>query len=490
MRLNELLQGIDAQSITGDLTAGVSGVQYDSRAVEPGAVFVAIRGEQADGNTFIPQALDRGAVAIVSENPPSESPSWIQVASDRRALASLAAGFYRRPTTRLKLAGITGTNGKTTTAYLVESILRSMAIPTAMLGTIDYRFPGYQATAERTTPEAPDLERFFSKAVEGGCRSAVMEVSSHAIAMRRVDELEFDVVAFTNLSSEHLDFHHGMREYFEAKKRLFTGLSGSPPETAVLNRDDLYFDELAGSGNSRILSFGVGANADIHPIDYEFERSGIEMDLETPSGKISLKSALQGRPNLYNIAAAVGIGLAMDCPPDSIANGVRALDGVPGRFENIDCGQDFRLIVDYAHTDDALAQILDAAREITSGRVIVVFGAGGDRDRSKRFRMGEVAGRGSDMAIVTSDNPRTEDPLEIIAMITGGLERARGDYESVPDRRRAIARAIEVAEPGDTVVVAGKGHETVQVVGGRILPFDDRDVVRELLDEVNTRRNR
>ena len=490
MRLNELLEGIDVQSKTGNLTVEVTGVQYDSRAVEPGMVFVAIHGAQADGNSFIPQALDRGAVAIISENSPSESPAWIEVASDRGALASLAAGFYNRPTTRMKLVGITGTNGKTTTAYLVESILGSMAVPTAMLGTIDYRFSGYQVKAERTTSEAPDLERLFSLAVEQGCRCAVMEVSSHAIAMRRVDELDFDVVAFTNLSSEHLDFHHGMREYFEAKQRLFTGLSGSPPESAILNRDDPYFEELARSGNSRILSFGVGANADIHPIDCDFGDSGIEMDLETPSGKISLKSTLQGRPNLYNIAAAVGIALAMDCPLDSIAHGVGALDGVPGRFENIDRGQDFRVIVDYAHTDDALAQVLDAVREITTGRVIVVFGAGGDRDRSKRFRMGEVAGKGSDMAVVTSDNPRNEDPLEIIAMITDGLKCAQGEYESVPDRRQAIARAIEAAAPGDTVVVAGKGHETVQVIGDRALRFDDRDVARDLLDEFNARRNR
>ena len=489
MRLKELLQGIDVQSVAGDLAVEVSGVQYDSRVVEAGSVFVAIHGGRIDGNTFIPQALNRGAVAIVSENLPSESPAWIQVASARQALPSFAAGFYSRPTRRLKLVGITGTNGKTTTSYLVESILRSMSAPTAMIGTIDCRIPGYRLKAERTTPESPDLEQFFNKAVKAGCRQAVMEVSSHAIAMHRVDELDFDVVAFTNLSSEHLDFHHDMRDYFETKKRLFTGLAGCPPELAVLNKDDPYFDELSLSGNSRILSFGISADADIHPIRHHFSGNGIEMEMVTPLGEISLKSALHGRLNLYNIAAAVGIGVAMDCSLDSIARGVQALDGVPGRFENVDCGQDFRVIVDYAHTDDALVQVLDAVREITSGRIIVVFGAGGDRDRSKRSRMGEVVGRGSDMAVVTSDNPRNEDPLEIIKMITDGIKSVRGEYESVPDRRRAIKRAFEAAEFGDCVVVAGKGHETVQVMGGRSLPFDDRGVVRELLDEFNARRN-
>jgi UDP-N-acetylmuramoyl-L-alanyl-D-glutamate--2,6-diaminopimelate ligase len=484
MILNELLTEIEARSVTGDLTAEVSGVQYDSRAVRTGSVFVAIRGEQADGNAFVRDAVTRGAVAIVSEEEPAPAPAWIQVASDRSALSALAAALFRDPTRQLQLIGITGTNGKTTTAHVVESILGASGNPAAMLGTIDYRFPGFSAKAIRTTPEAPELESLFRQAVDTGCRHAVMEVSSHAIAMHRVEALDFDVVAFTNLSGEHLDFHGSIEEYFAAKKRLFSGLDGTPPHTAVLNRDDSFFDELARCGNERLLSFGMTPDADIYPVDCDFGGDGIEAQLATPSGKISLKSSLLGRGNLYNIAAAVGIGLALDLPPGAISEGIAGIDAVPGRFEKIDCGQRFRVIVDYAHTDDALAKVLDTVREITSGRVIVVFGAGGDRDKDKRERMGEAVALGSDLAVVTSDNPRNEDPDTIIGMIEEGLRRAEGRYEAVPDRRGAIARAFEIARPGDTVVIAGKGHETVQVVGNESLPFDDRDIVRELLTKL------
>ena len=483
MRLNELIEEIAVSSVVGDPTVKVTGVQYDSRSVEPGSVFVAIRGERADGNSFVNDALARGAVAIVSENPPGPSPAWIQVPSDRRALAACAAAFYRRPTSRLSLIGITGTNGKTTTAHLVESIVRSTVLPVALLGTIDYRVPGFHAAAVRTTPEAPDLENLFRRAVDAGCRYAVMEVSSHAIAMHRVAEMNFNVAAFTNLSREHLDFHGTMEQYFETKKKLFTGLGGVAPEVAVLNRDDAFFASLADAGNKRVLSFGMTRDADIHPVSSQLKGRRIEARFATPSGNVSLKSSLLGRGNLYNISTALGIGIALDLDLDVIAGGIEAVEGVPGRFENIDCGQDFRLIVDYAHTDDALARVLDAVREITSGRVIVVFGAGGDRDRDKRARMGEVAGRLSDLSIVTSDNPRNEDPLSIIAMIEEGLRRANGPYESVPDRRKAIAVAIAAARPGDTVVIAGKGHETVQTIGSESLPFDDRKIARELLTQ-------
>ena len=483
MRLNELIEEIAVSSVVGDPTVEVTGVQYDSRSVEPGSVFVAIRGARADGNSFVNEALARGAVAIVSENPPGPSPAWIQVPSDRRALAACAAAFYRRPTSRLSLIGITGTNGKTTTAHLVESIVQSTGFPVALLGTIDYRVPGFRAAAVRTTPEAPDLEKLFTRAVDAGCRYAVMEVSSHAIAMHRVAEMDFDVAAFTNLSREHLDFHGTMEQYFETKKKLFTGLGGVAPEVAVLNRDDPFFASLAAAGNKRLLSFGMTRDADIHPVSSQLKGRRIEARFATPSGNVFLKSSLLGRGNLYNISTALGIGIALDLDLDAIAGGIEAVEGVPGRFENIDCGQDFRLIVDYAHTDDALARVLDAVREITSGRVIVVFGAGGDRDRDKRARMGEVAGRLSDLSIVTSDNPRNEDPLSIIAMIEEGLRRANGPHESVPDRRKAIAVAVAAARPGDTVVIAGKGHETVQTIGSESLPFDDRKIARELLTQ-------
>ncbi len=482
MRLNDLLTGIDVETVTGDVSAEVTSVQYDSRVVGPGSIFIAVRGERFDGNAFVQDAVARGAVAVVSEAPPAPAPAWIRVSSDRRALSEFAAAFYGRPTAGLRLVGVTGTNGKTTTVHLVESILAASGAPAALLGTIDYRFPGYRVSAARTTPEAPDLERFFRRAVDAGCRHAVMEVSSHAIAMRRVDGLRFDVAAFTNLTEEHLDFHGTIEEYFRTKKRLFDGLDGTPPAVAVLNRDDPFYDRLAGCGNDRIVSYGLTADADVRPVDCELGAEGIRGELAAPSGKISLRSSLLGRCHLYNIAAAAAIGLALGLPHRAIADGVASLPAVPGRCERIRCGQDFRIIVDYAHTGDALAQVLDAARRTGSGQVIVVFGAGGDRDAGKRERMGRTAARLSDLAVVTSDNPRNEDPLAIMGMIENGIRLAGGRYEKVPDRRQAIARALQVARPGDTVVIAGKGHETHQVVGDEVLPFDDREVVRELLE--------
>ena len=487
MKLDQLLTNIDVLSRSGDVLMDVTGVEYDSRKVEPGSVFVAIRGEQADGNDFVDEALKRGAAAIVSEAAPTGSMPWVRVSSDRRALAALAASYFDRPTDQLKLVGITGTNGKTTTAHLVESIVEAAGYPVASLGTTHHRGPGFKEVAKLTTPEAPDLERMFRSAVDTGCGYAVMEVSSHAIELKRVECLSFDVVAFTNLSEEHLDFHGGMEDYFRVKQRLFLGLQGVPPPAAVLNRDDSYFEALSESGNSTCLSFGMTPDADIFPREFSFGWHGLTAEFETPRGPVELRSELVGRLNLYNVAAAVGIGLALELPIDSIVEGVGALRNVPGRFEFVDHGQSFRVIVDYAHTDDALRKALTSAREITEGNLIVVFGAGGDRDPSKRRKMGAVAAGCSDFAVLTSDNPRSEDPLEIIRMIEEGFPATGGRYTSVPDRREAIRIAIERAQKQDTVVIAGKGHETHQVVGNVQLPFDDRAVVGELLDELDTR---
>lgn len=465
----------------------VTGVQYDSRRVEPGSVFVAIRGEQADGNDFVDEALERGAVAIVSEAAPIGFVPWVRVPSDRSALSALAASYFKRPTEQLKLVGITGTNGKTTTAHLVESIIEAAGYRVASLGTTDHRGPGFKRKAKLTTPEAPDLEQMFRSTVDTGCGHAVMEVSSHAIELKRVEELSFDVVAFTNLSEEHLDFHGGMEDYFRVKQRLFTGLQGVPPAAAVLNRDDRHFEALSESGNGMRLSFGMTSDADIFPKEFSFDWHGLTAEFETPRGGVGLRSELMGRLNLYNVAAAVGIGLALELPTRSIVDGVGALRAVPGRFEFVDHGQSFRVIVDYAHTDDALRKALTSAREITDGKLIVVFGAGGDRDASKRRKMGSVAAGCSDFAVLTSDNPRSEDPLEIIRMIEKGFPATGGRYTSIPDRREAIRLAIDRAEKQDTVVIAGKGHETHQVVGDVQLPFDDRAVVGELLDELDAR---
>jgi UDP-N-acetylmuramoyl-L-alanyl-D-glutamate--2,6-diaminopimelate ligase len=488
MKLHELLSGIDARSRSGNLQVEISGVRYDSRTVEPGSVFVAVRGQQVDGNRFIDEAVERGAVAIVSEAsvPDSVGPvAWLQVDSDRRALAALASRFYARPTDRLTLVGITGTNGKTTTAHLVESVLQSAGHAVTLLGTFENRGPGFQQRAKLTTPESSDLEQIFRRAVDAGCRYAVMEVSSHSIELKRVEQLSFDVAAFTNLSAEHLDFHGRIEEYFGVKQRLFTGLLGTPPPLAVLNRDDACFEVLRESGNPKCLSFGMSPNADIYPKLFELSRPGFTVEFQTPRGPIVIASELTGRLNLYNVAAAVSIGMGLDLPSRAIVDGIGSVQNVPGRFEFVDRGQPFSLIVDYAHTPDALDKVLSSAREITEGKLIVVFGAGGDRDRSKRQEMGAIAACLSDFAVLTSDNPRSEDPTEIMRMIEKGFPRDSSRYMLVPDRREAIRAAIERASDLDTVVIAGKGHETYQIVGDLKLPFDDRAVARELLDALN-----
>lgn len=487
MRLEILLAGVDTRGVSGSLAVEITGIHYDSRRVEPGALFVAVRGEKFDGNRFVGDAIRRGAAAVVSEAAPEAAAgvTWIQVPSDRRALGALAACFFGRPTEDICLVGVTGTNGKTTTAHIVQSVLHAgTRAPVALFGTIGYSFGSVFMSATRTTPEAPDLERMFSEALRAGCRHAVMEVSSHALALRRVDFLDFDVAVFTNLTGDHLDFHGDMGSYFESKKRLFTGVGGVPPRLGVVNRDDPRGKELAAAGNARTLTYGLDHSADVHPTRVAFRATGVDVDIQVPSGKLSLKSPLFGRPNLYNVCAAVAVGEGLEIDHEQIAEGIGHMAPVPGRFESVDEGQDFRVFVDYAHTDDALAQVLDAARELSRGRLIVVFGAGGGRDRTKRGRMGEAAGSRADFTVLTSDNPRDEDPEAIIREIEAGMHRTGGSFVSVSDRRSAIAEALGRAGTGDVVVIAGKGHESDQVIGDLSLPFDDREVARELLHEL------
>ena len=490
MRLADLLAGTDAIEVRGDLDVEVIDVAYDSRRAGPGSVFVAMRGERADGNDFVPEAVRNGATAIVSEREAVFDTAWVRVASPRVALADLAARFFGYPTRELCLVGITGTNGKTTTAHLVEAILGADGKSAALIGTIGHRGPGFRDQASLTTPEAPDLERWFRGTVEAGGTHAVMEVSSHAIAMKRVWGLEFDAAVFTNLSGEHLDFHGGMEEYFATKRQVFGGFGAPPPGLAVVNRDDAYGERLLDCGNEKVMTFGLDPGADVLPLNAELDWNGIRARFRTPRGDLDVSSGLLGRLNLLNVAAAVAVCVGLGIRDDAIRSGIRALHGVPGRFERVDRGQAFAVIVDYAHTDDALMKLLTAAREITPGRLLLVFGAGGERDTSKRRRMGQVAGRHSDLAIVTSDNPRGEDPARISRMIEEGLERESGNYSSVPDRRSAIREALRGARPGDTVVIAGKGHEDYQIVGTERLGFDDRDVARELLDELDAGRDR
>jgi UDP-N-acetylmuramoyl-L-alanyl-D-glutamate--2,6-diaminopimelate ligase len=489
MTIGELLKGCSIRSVTGDLDTEILGLAYDSRAVLPGYLFFAIRGTRLDGNRFMPKAIMKGAVAVVSALAPVPALAmpWIQVDDERAAMAAIAGNFFDHPTRQLHLIGVTGTNGKTTTTYIVESILKAAERPAAVLGTIEYRGPGFDFAAERTTPEAPDLEKLFRQIVDAGWQYAVMEISSHSIEMKRVAGLNVEVAVFTNLSRDHLDFHGDMETYFRAKRKMFEGLSGVRPRKMILNMDDSRYEELRKIDPGRVVSYGTRVAADICPLRYHFGWEGTGAMYKTPIGELEVRTSLMGKPNLLNIGAAIGVAVALGLPSDAIVRGIEQLPRVPGRFEPVSAGQPFRIIVDYAHTDDALEKVLLSAREITSGRLILVFGCGGERDRSKRPAMGAIAVRNSDYAIVTSDNPRGEDPVAIIREIEEGMDGVA--HSVIVDRRAAIGSALSQAKQGDTVLIAGKGHETYQTIGTVSHPFDDRLVAKELLDEFNTGRS-
>jgi UDP-N-acetylmuramoyl-L-alanyl-D-glutamate--2,6-diaminopimelate ligase len=469
----------------------VTGVAYDSRTVQPGNVFVALKGLRADGTAFVRQALESGAAAIVSEQPPvgSVAVPWTVVTDARLAMARLAATYFGRPSAELQVVGITGTNGKTTTAYLVSSIFEAAGIRCGVVGTVAYRIGDELREASRTTPEAPDVQRLLREMVDRGLRGCAMEVSSHALALRRVDETSFVAAVFTNLTREHLDFHVDMEDYFRAKRRLFELLP--PDRPSLVNVDDPRGATLAGSVG-RPVTYAIGRPADITPGPLSFSLSGLTFDVRTPRGALHVRSKLVGRPNVYNILAAVATGVALDLPFDAIEGGVRALDGVPGRFEIVSGERDgVTVVVDYAHTDDALRNLLETARPLTRGRLITVFGCGGDRDRTKRPLMGVVAGRLSDLIVVTSDNPRSEDPGRIIEEILRGItpDTRRDESQgllSIVDRLEAIEKAIGLAKPGDLVLIAGKGHEKYQVIGDKVLPFDDVAVAKAALGRRRT----
>jgi len=489
MTFQRLLDGAEVLAQSGN--PGVSGVEYDSRRVKPGCVFVAMRGETSDGNRFIDQAIQAGAVAIVTDSPaekPREGVAWAVVPHGRRALARLSANLYKRPGERVALIGITGTNGKSTTAFLVESILTAAGRKSALIGTIEYHVAGHVYPAPHTTPEALELARLLNAALGQGATDAVMEVSSHALAQQRVFGLPLDVAVFTNLTRDHLDYHKTMEEYFAAKRVLFEGCGTDPPRAAVTNLDDEHGAQLAEFSRKRsavVLTYGW-ERGDFRAENVDISPRGTRFDLVTPEEKIAVFSPLIGRVNMYNILAAAAACYARRCSSQAIARGVEWLTHVPGRFERVDCGQPFTVVVDYAHTDDALRNLTALAREFVSrggskGRVLTVFGCGGDRDRTKRPLMGEAAGRGSDFVVLTSDNPRSEDPLAIINDALVGLQKSSVKYSVEPDRRKAIAMAIGAAGPGDIVLLAGKGHEKVQVTREGSRPFDDVEVAREAL---------
>jgi UDP-N-acetylmuramoyl-L-alanyl-D-glutamate--2,6-diaminopimelate ligase len=457
--------------------------------VKRGDVFVALKGQHADGSAFARQAIERGAAAIVSEQaaPDGVQIPWAVVDDARLALALVAAAFYHHPSSEMQVIGITGTNGKTTTAYLLASIFEAAKIRCGILGTVAYRVgPGDEDVREaaRTTPEAPDVQALLREMVDRGCGACAMEVSSHALSLRRVDGMTFAAAVFTNLTRDHLDFHADMEAYFQAKRRLFEMLPGDAP--SLLNVDDPRGASLVDVGR-RPVTYGITRPADIVPGPLSFTLEGLQFEVRTPRGTLRVRSKLVGRPNVYNILAAVSAATALDLPFDAIERGVQALDGVPGRFQVVSGAKDeVTVVVDYAHTDDALRNLLETARPLARGRLITVFGCGGDRDRTKRPLMGMVAGRLSDLLVITSDNPRGEDPNRIIEEIQRGItaDTRRDSAQrllTIVDRGAAISKAIEVAKTGDLVLIAGKGHEKYQVIGDRTLPFDDVAVAREAL---------
>ena len=413
--------------------------------------------------------------------------AWVRVPKIRRALSTAGRVFFGQPDLRLRLIGITGTNGKTTTAYLVDSILRAAGVRAGLFGTIEYRIGDRALPALNTTPESLDLWSYFAQTVDTGGTAVVMEVSSHALAQERVWGFPYSVAVFTNLTRDHLDFHKDFEHYYEAKRRLFEGLGTPPPQWAVINLDDPWGRKLLDVPCPYRLTYGINSNAQVKVKHLDYRHHGLEGTIVTPAGNVELASSLVGRANLANILAATAASIAFGIPPEKIEKGIRDLKAVPGRFERIDEGQPFLVIVDYAHTDDALRNVLSTARELTRNRLIVVFGCGGERDRTKRPLMGEAAGSLSDLAVLTSDNPRSEDPLLIMSDALVGLQKAGKPYWAEVDRETAIRKAVEEARAGDVVVLAGKGHETYQILKDRTIPLDDREIARKTLREMGYR---
>ena len=488
-RVSVLLEALSDKRVVGNVPDTVHGLTADSRKVERGDCFVAVPGFKQDARRFIPDAVARGARLVVTEGDavPGVGVAQVLVPATRPALARLAAAYYGHPSRALTVVGITGTNGKTTTSYLVDALLRD-AGPTGILGTIQYVVGDEVRPAGQTTPEALDIEAMLATMRDRGVRGVAMEVSSHALALARVEGLAFDVAVFTNLTQDHLDFHGSLDEYGRAKRRLFELLAGSPKRrrTAVVNGDDPWGGRMVAGLDLDVLTFGLGAGHRVRAARFTSSLEGIHMHVETPRGAVDLDSPLIGEHNVMNLLGAVGAGIGLGLEPGAIARALAGVTAVPGRFEQVRAGQPFLVIVDYAHTPDALERVLTTARKITTGRLGVVFGCGGDRDRTKRPIMGEIAARLADRVWITSDNPRSENEHAIIEEIAIGVRRvcaAPDRYAMVADRRAAIFAALSWAAAGDAIVIAGKGHETYQIVGADILPFDDRAVARNILAE-------
>lgn len=499
MKLGRLLQGLNDGHFSVDRDLEIQGVTYDSRSVGPGHLFVALRGHMNDGHLFLKEAVTKGAVALVVEKMEQnfEGVSIVQVSDTRKALAHLAVNFYDRPYERMNLIGITGTNGKTTTSFLLESILKVAGRSPGVIGTISYRFPGHVCKASVTTPESLDLMRIMRGMADKGVTDVVMEVSSHALDQGRTRACPFQVGVFTNLSRDHLDYHSSTEAYFEAKSKLFDQLEAKKSEgspIAVINLDDPRGEMLRGRTKASVLTYGLRKECDIRSENLHADLKGVRGTLITPKGKQTVRSSLIGGFNIYNIMAASGAAMGLGMEPEAVAAGIEGLSGVPGRLEWVENRRQKRILVDYAHTPDALEKTLTALRPMVEGRLICVFGCGGDRDKGKRKAMGRIAAESSDWVIVTSDNPRSEDPEAIISQVEKGVQEAglerrahprsrggvRKGYQTVTERAEAIHTAVEMASGNDLILIAGKGHETYQIIGREIRDFDDRKVAEEM----------
>ena len=483
MKLAEVISTAKPLAVEGPLDHEITGITYDSRRVMPGNLFVAFRGERTDGHRFVEAAIDRGAAAVVMEQDVGLNPraTRIKVSDARRSMAQVSAQFYHHPSQGLKVVGITGTNGKTTTAFMVRAILEAAGFPCGLLGTVQYQIGQRVIPASRTTPESVEIQEMMSEMLRAGCGGVSMEVSSHALDQSRVAEVEFDVAVFTNLSQDHLDYHRTMKNYFESKVKLFSALgTGRKAGRAVVNADDAYGRELIKrlGGDDAVLSYGVSSAAAIRAEDVRVSAEGSYFVVHAPQGSIPISLPLIGRYNVSNALAAIGASLVLGIDLGTAESALAQFCPVPGRLEAVPVGEQFNVFVDYAHTAEALRNVLVTVGELTRGRLILVFGCGGDRDKGKRQAMGRAACDLADFSILTSDNPRTEDPREILHQIEDGFPAsARSRYQIIEDRREAVERALDIARPGDTVLIAGKGHETYQEFADTVVPFNDRQVV-------------
>lgn len=486
MQLKNLADQIAVRQVIGPLDREIDGIFYDSRRVQKNGLYVAIPGAHVDGHQFTNQAIERGAAALVVERPETHARATALVVDDARlALADLAFAFFKKPALRLKMAGVTGTNGKTTTSFLIKHICESAGLRSGLIGTVRYEIGERVLPATRTTPESADLQELLAQMVNAGCKAAVMEVSSHALAQERTRGLEFDVAVFTNLTQDHLDFHRTMSDYFEAKAKLFTGLTNQPNKkqaTSVINIDDRHGEQLVKrlSEDSPVVAYGLSQRANFRASNYRAEFSGTSFQLDARGRSYLVRLPLIGRFNVANALAALAAANSLGVNLRDAVLSLGKAPQVPGRLEAVPAKRQFQTFVDYAHTPDALLNVLKTLRELAPRRLIVVFGAGGDRDQQKRPLMGRVADQNADFSIITSDNPRKEDPLAIIEQIKKGFRSS--NYEAVSDRAEAVTRAISLAQPRDIVLIAGKGHETYQEFADHTIPFDDVQIARRALE--------